>query len=137
MSDKPIKASCLCGEVKFEVTPPIIFFQYCHCSRCRKATGSAHGANLFIKKAQLEYTEGEEHARRFELLDAKFFCTGWCDRCGSALPWLSRNGKYYLVPAGALDEDPGIKPTRNIHWASKGPWYDGLGGMEMFDGEPH
>jgi hypothetical protein len=136
MSDKPIKASCLCGEVKFEVTPPIIFFQYCHCSRCRKATGSAHGANLFIKKAQLEWMSGEELVKRYEMPDAKFFCTGWCDKCGSALPWLSRNGKYYLVPAGALDEDPRVKPTRSIHWASKGEWYDGIEGMEKFEGEP-
>jgi len=137
MSDKPIKASCLCGAVKFEVTLPNIFFQYCHCSRCRKATGSAHGAGMFVKKAQLVYTEGEDNVRRFELPDAKFFCTSWCDKCGSSLPWLSRNGKYYLVPAGAFDEDPGVKPTRNIHWASKAPWYDGIEGIEKFDGEPH
>ena len=136
MSDKPIKASCLCGAVKFEVTKPAIFFQYCHCSRCRKATGSAHGANLFVKKAQLVYTEGEENVRRFELPDAKFFCTGWCDKCGSALPWLSRNGKYYLVPAGAFDEDPGIRATRNVHLASKAAWDEGHEALEMFDEEP-
>lgn len=133
MSDTPFKGSCLCGAVTFEVAPPIIFYQYCHCSRCRKATGSRHGASLFIKVAQLVYTAGEEHVRRFELPDAKFLCNGWCDRCGSALPWLSRNGKYALVPAGAMDEDPGARPTRNIFWGSRAEWMGTVEGLEMFE----
>jgi len=42
MSDKPITGSCLCGRVHYEITPPYWGFWYCHCERCRKATGSAH-----------------------------------------------------------------------------------------------
>ena len=75
--------------------------------------------------------------RRFELPDAQYYCTGWCDRCGASLPWKSRNGKYYLVPAGSLDEDPGIKPTRNIHWASRAGWFEAVDALEKHDGEPH
>ena len=122
MDNKPFVGSCLCGGVSFEITPPIIFFQYCHCSRCRKVTGSVHGANIFIKEAQLRWTSGEDLVKHFELPEAEYFCNGWCGKCGSSLPWASRNGKYYLVPAGSLDEDPGARPTRNIHWGSRGPW---------------
>ena len=137
MSDKPIKGSCLCGGVTFEITPPIIFFQYCHCSRCRKATGTAHGANIFVMAARLAWTAGEELVRRWEMPDAEYFCTGWCATCGSALPWATRNGKYFLVPAGALDDDPGARPTRNAHWASRGAWCATIDELETHDGEPH
>ncbi len=136
MSDKPTKGSCLCGGVTFEITPPIYFFQYCHCSRCRKATGSAHGANLFAKAARLTWTSGEELVKRYEMPDAEYFCTGWCDRCGSSLPWRTRNGKYFLIPAGSLDGDPGIRPTRNVHWASRGEWCTGVDQLEKHDAEP-
>ena len=43
-----MKGSCLCGGVVYEIDPPFKIFQYCHCSRCRKFTGSAHAANLFV-----------------------------------------------------------------------------------------
>ena len=45
MSSDTITGTCLCGQIKFEVTPPFAGFRYCHCSRCRKASGSAHAAN--------------------------------------------------------------------------------------------
>lgn len=123
MEQTPIKGSCLCGGVAFEIMPPIIFFQYCHCSRCRKATGSAHGANIFLKAAQLSWTSGEDLVRRREMPEARYYCTAWCDQCGSALPWRTRNDKYYLVPAGALDDDPEARPTRNIFWGSRAEWF--------------
>ena len=51
------------------------------------------------------------------------FCTGFCARCGSNLPWLTRTGRLFIVPAGALDTDPGIRPTRVVHMASRAPRY--------------
>ena len=43
--------SCLCGEVRFEVTGDFERFFLCHCGRCRKDTGSAHAANLAVYEA--------------------------------------------------------------------------------------
>lgn len=123
MANETTNGSCLCGAVTYEVHPPYLFFQYCHCSRCRKATGAAHGANMLVKQAQLTWTAGQELTRRFELPEAKYFSTTFCSVCGSSLPWLSRNGKYYIVPAGTLDQDPGERPTKNIHLDSGAPWY--------------
>ncbi|RPH66319.1 MAG: aldehyde-activating protein, partial [Hyphomicrobiales bacterium] len=45
--------SCLCGDVRFEIAGDFEKFYLCHCSRCRKDTGSAHGANLFASAARL------------------------------------------------------------------------------------
>ena len=136
MDNKPVKGSCLCGGVTFEITPPALFYQYCHCSRCRKATGSAHGASIFLRETQLQWTSGEELVKRRELPEAKYYCTGWCNECGSALPWKTRNGKYYLVPAGALDEDPGVEPTRNVHWGSRAQWFKETTELPKHDEEP-
>ena len=32
---------CLCGAVRFAVTPPTLFFAHCHCRWCREAHGAA------------------------------------------------------------------------------------------------
>jgi hypothetical protein len=36
-----MRGSCLCGGVRFEVDRAVGPFELCHCSRCRKASGSA------------------------------------------------------------------------------------------------
>lgn len=133
---KTVKGSCLCGAVAFSFELPALFFHYCHCSRCRKAFGAPHGANLMVKAAQFRWDEGREHVRRFELPTAQYFCTGFCGRCGSALPWFTRNDKYVLVPGGALDEDPGVRPTCNIHWASRAEWLVESSELPKIDAEP-
>jgi hypothetical protein len=134
--DQPINGSCLCGAIAYQVRRPLVFFQYCHCSRCRKSSGAAHGANIFVKAAQFAWTRGEEVVKRYELPEAEFYCTGFCPECGSSMPWASRNGKYYLVPAGTLDDDPGCSPERNIHWGSRSPWYTAVGGLPTFEEGP-
>jgi hypothetical protein len=35
--------SCLCGGVRFEVTAPFLWANHCHCSRCRKHSGTFGG----------------------------------------------------------------------------------------------
>ena len=120
----PTPGSCLCGAVRFRITAPFRGFQYCHCSRCRKASGSAHCANIFVSSPQFEWLQGADQVGRFEPPDAKYFATCFCRTCGSAMPWRSRKGTAFIVPAGALDEDPGERPTRNVFWDSRAAWYE-------------
>lgn len=117
-----MKGSCLCGEVHYDVQPPFRVFQYCHCSRCRKLTGSVHSANLFVPPAQFKWLKGEALVGRYRLPGAKYFSTAFCKQCGSTLPWTTNDGSNVVVTAGTLDEDPGIKPQQNIFWGSRGTW---------------
>jgi len=90
--------SCLCGPVAWQDRSPFKFFKYCHCSRCRERSGAAHPASLLVDAVQLAWTRGEESVRRFELQDARAFRTGFCARCGSALPCLTKNGRCVVIP---------------------------------------
>ncbi len=123
MSETETGGSCLCGAVSYRLSGPYRFFKYCHCSRCRKATGSAFAANILVPVDQFSWQSGKDLLRRFELPGAKGFSTTFCDRCGSRLPWVTRDGAWVLVPAGSLNEDPGARPEKNIFWDSRAPWY--------------
>ena len=136
MDPSPVNGSCLCGQVTFTVTRPFLFFQYCHCSRCQKISGSAHAANIFVKVEQFQWTSGQELVNRYELPTAKHYCSAFCTVCGSRMPWESRNGRYVLVPAGTLDEDPEGRPERNVFWASRAPWYVDVSTVPTFDEGP-
>ena len=117
-----MKGSCLCGSVVYAITPPFKGFQYCHCSRCRKFTGSLHSANIFVPVAQFQWLQGAELVGTYDFPQAKYLTTAFCKRCGSSLPWEVKGGKNRVVPAGTLDEDPGIRPGQNIFWGSRASW---------------
>jgi hypothetical protein len=123
MDENTITGSCLCGSVTFAVRPPFSAFRYCHCSRCRKASGSAHAANLFIPETQFEWRKGEASVKRFDLPNAQRFSRWFCSQCGCRVPHKVRTRQDFLVPAGLLDADPGVRPENSIFWGSKADWY--------------
>ena len=136
MNEDIIKGSCLCGAVNYQIEGPFKIFQYCHCSRCRKFTGSAYASNLFVPPERFRWTSGEGMIRRYEHPDAKYFATNFCKQCGSSLPWAVKGGKNIIVTAGTLDDDPGIKPMWNIFWRSKASWYEESSDLPRHDKFP-
>lgn len=131
-----MKGSCLCNKVSYEITPPFKTFQYCHCSRCRKFTGSAMAPNIMVSPAQFNWVSGEEFVGRYEVPDAKYYATSFCKSCGSSLPWLIQGGRNVIVPAGTLDDDPEIKPQQNIYWGSKASWFESPCQLVQYDTLP-
>ena len=117
------KGSCLCGQVEYQITGNMGIFQYCHCSRCRKVTGSAHASNLFVTPGQFNWLKGQSSVVNFLPEETKYFATAFCKKCGSSLPWRSKASEVVIVPAGTLDTSPGIEPTQNIFCDSKAEWY--------------
>ena len=136
MEEKLASGSCLCGAVRYEITGHLGIFQYCHCSRCRKFTGSAHAANLLVSPEQFRWVEGEARVGRFEHPEARHFATCFCTVCGSSLPWLGKTGKAVIVPAGTLDDDPGIRPFQNIFWGSRAVWYTDASELPRYEALP-
>lgn len=118
-----MQGSCLCGAVAYEITKPTKLFQYCHCSRCQKTTGSAHGANMFAPVEDFHWLRGEDLLTRFKLPEAKRYSTCFCSQCGSPMPWQPEGMPNMVVPAGSLDEDEGVKPQQSIFWDSRASWY--------------
>ncbi len=123
MGEKNAAGSCLCQQVKYRITGNMGIFQYCHCSRCRKFTGSAHASNLFVSPDDFSWAQGEQGVISYEPEDTKYFATSFCKRCGSSLPWMSKSGRAVIVPAGTLDEEVDVVPTQNIFCGSKASWY--------------
>ena len=131
-----VAGSCLCGAVAYRIRGPYRGFQYCHCSRCRKRTGSSHVANIFVPVDQFEWERGEDKVKRFELPEATYWSTSFCMECGSAVPWLTKNGKSMVVGAGGLDEDPGERPKLSVFYGSRAPWYVHVSDLEMHETLP-
>ena len=130
---KSIKGSCLCGAVSYQFHGPEYVFQYCHCSRCRKFTGSAHATNIIVAPDQFEWLTGTDQVGRFEHPEAKHFATCFCRQCGSSLPWEAQSGGAVVIPAGTLDEDPDIRPSQNIFWKNRVAWREAVESLPHYD----
>ena len=133
---KMVSGSCLCGKVTYQYVGPIKVFQYCHCSRCQKFTGSAYASNIIIDPGQFQWLSGETSLGRFELPEAKYFATSFCTKCGSSLPWLTKGGNAIVIPAGTLNDDPMEKPVHNIFMADKAPWFEEVSDLKKYEALP-
>ncbi len=136
MQDEKTKGSCLCGGITYEITGNLGIFQYCHCSRCRKFTGSAHAANILVSPNQFRWLTGTDKVGRFEPAETKHFATSFCKNCGSSLPWETKSGKAVIIPAGTLDSHPGLEPFQNIFYASKAEWYQEASELVKYEESP-
>ena len=133
MKSEPLAGSCLCGSVRFEITPPFSAFRYCHCSRCQKASGSAHAANAFVPAAQFAWRAGESLVKHYDMPTAQRFSVWFCTQCGSRVPHQVRGREDYLIPAGLLDAPPAQRPENSIFWGSRAQWYVEPREMTCFD----
>lgn len=125
--------SCLCGKVCFTVEGSFDRFYLCHCSHCRKDSGSAHAANLFSSTAKLTWLSGQGMVTTFNLPGTRH-TRSFCATCGSALPFSGTS--MLVVPAGSLDTDIAIPPDGNIFTASRAGWDHDLHMAPNFDSYP-
>ncbi|HEY7164102.1 MAG TPA: GFA family protein [Candidatus Binatia bacterium] len=122
MPEQALGGSCLCKSVRYEITPPFLRFAHCYCSRCRKATGGVRSTNIVVAPQQFQWTQGEELISRFDLPEARSFARQICSRCNCPVPHPSRDRQRVIVPAGTLDDDPGLKPAAHNYWSSRAGW---------------
>lgn len=117
------RGSCLCGSVAFELTAPGQFARYCHCGRCRRARSAAHASNMAVALDAVRYTRGAECVASYKLPEADRFAQAFCRTCGSPMPQPYAARGIAVVPMGALDDPPGVRPSSHIFVGSKAPWF--------------
>lgn len=115
-----IKGGCICGAVRFEIQK-VAALTHCHCSVCRKESGASFATFAHVRGRDFRFVGSTDlinpgyewapgHARRF------------CSRCGSPAP-LEMTGMV-SVPAGLLEDDPGLRASMHMFTSSKAPWVE-------------
>jgi hypothetical protein len=122
MSKVKLQGSCLCGAVQYEATGEPTRFYHCHCSRCRKSSGTGHATNLFLEDAQLIFTNGEDLIQSYKIPEAERFTRQFCSKCGSSVARFVPERNAIVIPAGSLESDPPIMPQARIFWDSRASW---------------
>ncbi len=130
-TSEAVRGSCLCGSVAYEIPRPVGgAIVLCHCTRCRRARAAAHNANLFVELERFRWLRGADKVESFKLPDAERFTQAFCRECGGKVPAVRLRA---VIPAGTLDDDPGIRPALHIFVASKAPWFEIADDLPRYD----
>lgn len=116
------RGSCLCGAVGYVVEGEPLRAWFCHCSRCRRAGSAAFAANLFTRAGGVRFTRGADLLDEYKLSEAKHYKHVFCRGCGSSMPRVDPNHDIAVIPMGALDDDPGVRPQAHLFVDSMAPW---------------
>jgi hypothetical protein len=135
MAEKTLTGSCLCGAVRYTATGEAQRFYHCHCSRCRKASGTGHASNLFLK-GTLAWESGEDRVKTFKVPDAERFTNTFCETCGGRVPRFIEQYGMVFIPAGSLDDEPGLGPQAHIFKGSRTAWSCDGSPLPEFDEYP-
>lgn len=132
--ERPLQGGCLCGAVRYEITRAPTSAGYCHCTHCRRRTGSDHSVNARVPREAFRLLAGAERLRAYEPPGGipKIFCSV----CGSAVfSGDPENDAEVKVRMGTFDSDPGVRPGFRQFVGSAAAWEEiPEDGLERFPG---
>jgi hypothetical protein len=126
------KGSCLCGAVSYELRGELGPIVFCHCSRCRKAQGTAFGTNSPVRADEFRLLGGQDVLKEYESSPGKHRV--FCSQCGS--PVYSRNTAVpgtLRLRIGLLDTPITAKPVAHIYASSHAEWEEILDALPQHE----
>lgn len=118
-----MRCGCLCGQAEFEIVGEIPNLYQCHCSLCRKQSGSTSNTATIIESKNFRWLTGQENISSW--VKDNGFRSDFCSKCGAPVPNPLGNAPYYWVPAGLLSEKVKSTIVAHLHVGSKASW-DGI-----------
>lgn len=117
------QGGCLCGEIAIEISGPITSIIHCHCSLCRKSSGTAFATNGFVQTADFKILKGAARLSQFAFKPGRV--RHFCSNCGS--PVYSSNADdptRIRIRLGILNSDIRERPLSHNFYSSKANWED-------------
>lgn len=102
---------CMCGQLTFAVSRPLVGALYCHCRRCQRRSGADRSIVALTEPGSFRITGGEDVLKRYEPEDG--WIKSFCSNCGSHTHTTKPDSEDMVaVRLGCIDQDdPGIRPA--------------------------
>ena len=127
------RGKCLCAEVQIEITGAISEIIHCHCSLCRKNSGTAYATNGFINTDEFKVTQGASLLTSYTTKPGRH--RHFCRKCGSPVYSSNEDDRSRLrIRLGILDSDITERPLSHNFVTSKGNWEDLDADLPRYEG---
>jgi hypothetical protein len=113
---------CLCGALRYQIDGPFVDMLHCHCSMCRKHHGTPFATWAAAPIAGFRWLSDTSSLATYRSSERGH--REFCRICGSVAPMVEESFGMVIAPAGNLEGDPGIRPTRHMFVGSKAGWYE-------------
>jgi len=130
-----IGGSCSCGTVRYEFDGPADRMIHCHCMYCRKARSAPFSTNVFIDRDRFRWIAGAESLVYFEDKGSAHLPVSFCRNCSAPAPAHLDGSGRMMIPAGSIDQDPGIRPQAHTYVGSKAPWVEITDDLPQYEGD--
>ncbi len=128
---KELSGRCLCGAVEYSVPDDFKYAGYCHCSDCRRFSGSALSAFGGIAAERLVLRKGQDDLARY--VKSEQTTLVFCRHCGSSLFAEKPLRGMVHLRLGSLNETPSLAPQFHSFVGSKAPWYSIGDGLPQYE----
>ena len=122
MSDV-FRGGCSCGEIRYKIADEPIVENHCHCSDCRRRSGTGHGSYLtFADRTKIEIT-GKPATWETSGNSGNEKSHAFCPACGAPL-YVSFMAMPNLlaIHAGSLDDPARFQPSLVTYADSRLSW---------------
>ena len=111
-----LTGSCLCGLSHYTATPAPIKMLICHCLNCKKWSGSAFGANIWVWRSSFSLRpDYSQHVRGYKdqgTDSGQMTERHFCSRCGCSLFSTVPGWEAVSITSGTVDHIVGIAETQ-------------------------
>jgi hypothetical protein len=108
----------MCGDVRYEISGPMLDVVHCHCESCRRQSSAAFATFFNIDKTQLRYTRGTPVPYK----SSPGVERTHCGRCGSPISY--ENAREFSIFACSLEDLTLVKPQAHIMVGEMLPWLE-------------
>jgi len=120
---KKIVGGCLCGEVRYESTSKPLMAAACHCTHCRKQSGTAYSVIIGVTSDSLAISGDSLRTFKDVGSSGQPVERNFCSTCGSPLYSRVRATEDILyIKAGSLDDSDWVTPNVEIWCDSQVGW---------------
>ncbi|MDA0662850.1 MAG: GFA family protein [Proteobacteria bacterium] len=132
--DQPMKGSCQCGGVTYEITGKPLAMFVCHCTQCQKLSASAYSTTMLVKLSDLHVT-GEMKTWERMSDSGRRNVAYFCPDCGNRIYHLDPEAPAFArFKAGTLDNAKMPVPDAHLWVNSKQPWDEIPEGIPSYPG---
>ena len=116
-----LEGGCTCGAVRFALESAL-WVAACHCSACKKRTGSAFGISIVVDDRMVVAATGATRTFIRTGESGKAVHYEFCPECGTTVRWrVELIGNRYVYAAGTLDDPFAIEVVAEMYTAQALP----------------
>jgi hypothetical protein len=118
------EGGCLCGAVRYRVIGDPLVAGVCHCTFCKRRTGSAFGVSAYFADASVQILSGQLKTYEYRSDESgRWMRMEFCPTCGTTVTATAEafpTARWIAV--GTFDDPNWIKPSRHawtrsaLHW---------------------